>query len=497
MTPAIRTLRDYQQETVDVKIPDAIKRGWRKICLVSPCGSGKTDIIAEICRRAASKGNTVSVIAHRRNLVKQLAERMMLYGIRFTVEMACLPEDEVWAKRDPGAEIVIGSMQTMFSRLDQNGVRRSKIVIPDESHTINTPAYDAVIKAIGAEYLIGPTATPCTEDGSGFGSNVFNGMVTVTTIQELLARDPQCLVRTNVYAPVAAGKRRRNGLKPGVSGDPVAQWEMHANGLRTVTFCRTIAECRTVVEMFLASGINAYHVNAKSEDRDEAIKRLETDDIKVLVCTPGLIGVGTDIPSLECVQVLTKNESVRAHWQIIGRMQRVAPRKTHGVLLDHSGAVFVHGHPDISPVWSMSEDDSVQRLTIDRGDKDPKNYKPNVCPACGCVSVGDRQCPKCSKILFAESRKEIHNDREHLQEVKDLESHSDGPNPKWLSTWRGMLYAGASQGITLAAAASRFKQKFGVWPEKAGVHPVANFDDRRKKVAEVFPQFIRGGGAAA
>lgn len=494
MTP--RTLFDYQQEAVDVKIPNAIRSGARRIGLISPCGSGKTDIIGELCRRAASKGNTVSVIAHRRNLVKQLAERMMLYGIRFTVEMADLPDNEEWAKRDPGAEIVIGSMQTMFSRLEQNGVRRSKIVIPDESHTINTPAYSSVIKAIGAEYLIGPTATPCTEDGSGFGPNVFDAMVTVTTIQDLIARNPPRLVRTNVYAPVAAGKRRRKGLKPGVSGDPVDQWNMHAKGLRTVTFCRTIAECTSVKDMFTDAGISAHHVNANSPDRDEAIKRLETDDIKVLVCTPGLIGVGTDIPSLECVQLLTTNESVRAHWQLIGRMQRVSPGKTHGVLLDHSGAVFVHGHPDISPVWSLSHEDSVQRLTMERADKDPANSKPNICQSCGCVSVGARQCPKCNEQIVFDKRKEIANDREPLQKVTDLDQHT-GPNTKWLNTWRGMLYTGASQGITLAAAASRFKQKFGVWPEKAGVHPVPEYGDRGKKVAEVFPQFVRGGGAAA
>lgn len=485
-----QTLFDYQQRFVDELLPDALRRGFKRICMESCCGSGKTTMMAELCRRAASKGNTVSVIAHRRKLIKQIAERINSFGVRYTIEMAELP-DEPWVKRDPGADVIIGSMQTMFSRLETSGVRPSKIVIPDEAHTINSKAYSNVLSAIRAEYLIGPTATPCNPDGSGFGPNVFDHMIRVTSIEELIARDPQRLVATDVFAPVGVGKRRRKGLQAGVSGDPVQQWFRHAEGLRTITFCRTLAECRSVVEMFQADGVTAVHIDANTDpvERDETIRQLEAGEISVIVCTPSLMGVGVDIPLLECVQTLTKNHSPVAHWQLLGRGQRAAEGKTRAVLLDHAAAVYTHGSPNQSPVWTLDANDSVQRKTQERMEGDPSNCKPNVCQRCGCVSVGSPKCPKCNSMLFVQEKKETATEREPLQQFDG--NTGDGPNPKWLSDWRGFLYQAATMGTSIAMASSQFKRKYGVWPERAGVHPVAPYEDRQKKVSELFPQFVR------
>lgn len=493
MTPTTEPppLFDYQQYANDVLIPEALKRGSRRPGIVAPCGSGKTTQIAGLCRRAASKGNTVTVIAPRRKLIQQLSERLKLYGVRYSVEMADLP-DEPWAVRDHRAEIIVGSMQTLASRLETSGVRQSRISIPDECHTINTPVYRSVLKAIGAEYQLGFTATLCQPDGSGFGPNVFDDMVVVTTIEKLIARDPSRLVRTDVYAPVGMGKKRAKGLKTGISGDPVAQWIKHAHGLRTVTFCRTLDECRTVKLMFQTSGIDAEHIDANTppEVRDEVMRKLAAREILVLVCTPSLMGVGVDIPFLECVQLLTKNDSAVAQWQTVGRVQRVAEGKARGVLLDHAAAVFKHGDPNQSPVWTLDDQDSVQRKTQERMDNQPGEYKPNVCQACGCVSVGARQCPKCSAQLVRDKQKDIVTERESLQSVGDIKSH-DGPNPKWQSDWKSMLYQCAAKGLTCAVASMRFKSKYGVYPEAAKVYPAPSFDDRHKKVTEAFPSFDR------
>jgi DNA repair protein RadD len=482
-------LRDYQAHANDVLIPEALRRGSRSIGNIAPCGSGKTSQIADLCRRAASKGNTVTVTAHRRRLVRQLAERVKSFGIRYTVEMDKLPDEE-WAVHDSGADIIIGSMQTMVARIDTAGVRKSKIFIPDEAHMLHGAAYKTLRKTIAPDYTVGFSATMCRPDGSGLGRDVFDELVTVTTIENLLSRDVPLLVPVDVYAPVGVGKRRRKGLAAGVSGDPVKQWLTHANGLRTLVFCRTLAECRTVRDMYLAEGIPAVHIDGGTpeEERDEAFKRLESRERLIIVSTPSLMGVGVDLPFIECLQTLTKNHSPIAQWQPVGRIQRTDDGKANAVLLDHAAAVYTHGMPNVSPVWTLDDKDSVQRLTAERQENTP-GMQPHVCPACGCVSAGTAACPKCQTALSVKRKAEVGTEREGLTGVKDV----DGPsvNEAWQKAWRGMLYTGAASGMKCSATAGMFKGRFGVWPDAAGVHPVANRADSHKVVGEVFPQFVR------
>ena len=58
-------LRPYQAHTVEHLLPAAFKAGHKNVCLYGPCGCGKTTMIAEVCRRSALNGTTVTVTAHR------------------------------------------------------------------------------------------------------------------------------------------------------------------------------------------------------------------------------------------------------------------------------------------------------------------------------------------------------------------------------------------------------------------------------------------------
>lgn len=490
----MHTLRNYQLRAADDLIPAAIRRGRKRVCLVAPCGAGKTSIIAELCRRGASKGTTTTVTAHRRRLIKQLAERLAGFGVRYTVEMADLP-DEPWAVHDAGADVVIGSRDTMIARIDTAGVRKTKAWIPDEAHCLTGAGYRHLGHAIAPEYTVGFTATPCHPDGSGFGPSLFDDLVTVTTIEDLLAADTPCLVPVKVYAPVGIGRRRRKGLEAGVAGDPVRQWVDHAAGLRTAVFCRTLAECRAVVDMYAADSVPAVHLNADTPDqeRDEAIARLEAGDLKVIVCTPALLGLGTDIPALECVQTLTKNHSPVVHWQSVGRCQRPADGKDRAVLLDHAAAVFAHGMPNVSPVWSLSEHDSVQRRQAERLTTSPA-AKPTVCPACGLMIAGGGRCPKCQTLTTHSPKDKVKSEREPLTNVRDVDA--DGPS-LMQREWRKMLYSCAAQGVRCKALAARFKGRFGVWPEAANVEPRLTREHAEKPVGEVFPDYVRQRRATA
>ena len=65
-------LRPYQHDVV-AEFDRAVAAGQRRIILVAPTGSGKTVIAAAIINRAVEAHQRVLVIAHRREIIQQLA----------------------------------------------------------------------------------------------------------------------------------------------------------------------------------------------------------------------------------------------------------------------------------------------------------------------------------------------------------------------------------------------------------------------------------------
>lgn len=475
-------LRPYQRETLEERLPHAFKRGHKRICLVGPCGCGKTTLISKLCQGAASKGKTVTVTAHRRRLIKQLSERLQAFGVRYTVAMADLP-DEPWAVEDIGADVIIGSRDTMLARLATGEVRSTALWIPDEAHTIVGRGYKELGERIDPEFVIGPTATPCLSNGMGFGRNLFDALVPVTTIEHLIAQ--RYLVPVDAYCPVGAARRKVKDIKAGIYGDPVQQWIKHAEGLRTITFCRTLAECRAVYLMFNREMIPAEILDADTPDelRDEAIERLSKGETKVIVCTPGLMGVGVDIPALECVQTLVKNISPIPFWQTVGREQRIAPGKERAVLLDHSAAVYEHGMPNVSPLWELGTQDSVQLRQLRRMDE-KADVRPVVCRACGYIFAGDT-CPQC-QTLAAKSGRDPATQRENLEQVDNVPAVN-----RLQDDWRKFLRICAAKGWKVSRALEMFRGKRGVYPDHAGlkITPPVYWSKRYQLVAVVYPEY--------
>ena len=58
-------LRDYQQKAIyDVAV--SWRQGYKRPCIVIPCGGGKSVITAEMAKRTTDRGNRVLFLVHRR-----------------------------------------------------------------------------------------------------------------------------------------------------------------------------------------------------------------------------------------------------------------------------------------------------------------------------------------------------------------------------------------------------------------------------------------------
>lgn len=492
-----QTAYPYQANAIPL-LRKSLSRGKRRPVIVGPCGCGKTTVIALIAEQIVNKGGTAIIRSFRRRLIEQLSERLRLNGVEYGVLMADLPNAE-WARYRPSAAIQVASSQTLMARADKEGVPNAEWLIDDEIQAMTGAEHIKLRDLISPKYNVGLTATPCQPDGSGFPSIVADDLIELCKIQDLLTPSElapeQRLVPVETYEPVGEGRKRRKGLASGVAGDPVRQWINHAAGMRTLVFSNSIKECNAVKKMYLADSIPAVHINADTpiEERDEAFAKLQSREIMAIVCTPSLMGVGVDLPFLECVQSLVMHAAPQSHWQAIGRAQRKAPGKEKAIWLNHSASNHVHGSPNVSPDWKLGVRDSIQRREMERRATCPADFTPSVCPSCGLRSFGVGACPKCGTVSKSNRTADgIGTVRESLTRTAHDNADVAGPDTMAAQAdWRKMMYSAAYQGLTCKALSARFKSRYGVYPKSLGVSPVPEFEQGDMKVGDWNPDLLR------
>jgi superfamily II DNA or RNA helicase len=103
---------------------------------------------------------------------------------------------------------------------------------------------------------------------------------------------------------------------------------------------------------------------------------------------------GFDCPDIGCLILARPTKSLGLYRQMIGRALRPAPGKDDAVILDHAGAVFMHGLPDDPIEWSLAEDRRAEnKAHAARGThKAPALVD---CPECHAVRFQGAPCPAC------------------------------------------------------------------------------------------------------
>jgi superfamily II DNA or RNA helicase len=153
-------LRYYQREAVQAA--HETLRSKNSALLVMATGTGKTQVF---CTSAMEEPGRTLVLCHRRELVKQAAQRLVQMGAdpaEVSIEMA----DEYGDKR---AKYVCASVQTITQEKRLNSWRPDhfKLVVFDETHRILAPTWARVVNYFwpGNAKLLGVTATPDRGDG--------------------------------------------------------------------------------------------------------------------------------------------------------------------------------------------------------------------------------------------------------------------------------------------------------------------------------------------
>ena len=362
-------LRDYQKELVS-GIKTSIQKGNGKILAVSPAGSGKSVVMADVAKGATDKGNRVLFIVHRIELVQQIKKTFASHG----VDMSLCQVDMI---------------QTVTRRLRLTP--EPSVIICDECHHALSKTYQRVFDHFPKAFSIGFTATPILLSGKGLGS-YFEDMVEGKSVEWLI--NNHCLApfdyfSVNMVNESKLGKTRmgdytfadiNEATKGIIYGDVIANYRKLADGTKTIIYTHSVQASKDVAKKFQEHGYAAKSVDGKTPEAER--KQIMADFLSgkvTILSNAELYGEGVDIPDCETVILLRPTASLSLYIQQAMRPMRYKPGK-RATIIDHVANYTKHGLPDTPREWSL--EDWKQNASGNRVE-----------------SSGYKQCPDCFTVM--------------------------------------------------------------------------------------------------
>jgi superfamily II DNA or RNA helicase len=404
--------------------------GHQNVLGVMPTGGGKSHTVGEIVQEHQG---VVAVIAHRQELVGQLSMTLARQGVTHNVIAPASVIKFNMAEqfrelnrsfiRTSCRDVAVVGVDTLLRRQAANAdfLKRVSLWVTDECHhLLRGNKWGKAVALMPQANGLGVTATPCRADKQGLGRHaqgVMDVMVQGPTMRDLI--NAGFLTDYRIFAPpsdvnysqVSVGstgdyvqQQLRTAVKEShLVGDVVQHYQRIASGKQGVVFATDVATSGEIVERFIAAGIPAASISAKTPDaeRSETMRQFRARAIRILV-NVDILGEGVDCPAIEVVMMARRTLSYSLYSQQFGRALRPLEGKQDAIIIDHAGNVALHGLPDKEREWSL---DGKAPGYKDRDDEIPLRYcvectQPyemtnKCCPWCGHYPVpADRSRPE-------------------------------------------------------------------------------------------------------
>lgn len=409
LPPSADVLRPYQREILERTAVSI--RQHRRVCVQAPTGAGKTHLIAAMV--AAAAGMRVLILATRTRLVRQLHDRLDVFGIDHGVIAASLKGLTNWSRL-----VQVASVDTLYRRCiaDQKmPLPPADVVVFDEAHLALGASRQAILNSYPNAWQFGFTATPAKTSGASLRDQ-FDALILGPSVSELIAAG--MLVRPRIFnTPIVSAKDLksvgtdgktgdyRTGRlselmsRPKLIGDVVQNWLSIANGQRTLVFACDKAHGAQLLLEFRQAGVACEQLTDDDDDdtREEVIARLEAG-VTTVVINCFLLSYGIDIPLVDCIVLARPTRSVVMYLQSIGRGMRPAPGKEHFTLIDHGRVIENLGRPLYDRDWSLDSATNVNAQAREKMARMSVDEKPRTCNECKCswlITEEGTKCPHC------------------------------------------------------------------------------------------------------
>lgn len=354
-------LRDYQNNAIKDILSGINDR--KNTVIQLPTGTGKTTVIAEalrIWRSNYGKNQRALVVVHRVELVEQIIERFMQFGIKAGKIKAGEPVNTNF-------QIQVGLIQSL-----RNQARRPAsvgLIIVDEAHHINAASYSDLISYYDTfkPTVIGVTATPSRLDGKPLGA-VFSQLFEYGQITNF--------INSGFLSPMkhyATGFPELKKIKVKSTGDYdekalvaemsnekimanlIKGYEMHAPNKKMIVFAVNTEHAVNIANRYCGSGFSAIALDYKTDNdtRRQTVEDFKNDKIQILV-NVNLFTEGFDCPDVEVIQLARPTKSLNLYLQMVGRGMRIFPGKECGIILDNAKLWEEHGLISRERNWTIT-----------------------------------------------------------------------------------------------------------------------------------------------
>ena len=366
-------LRSYQQDLYD-KTSAEFRKGRRRVLVVSPCGSGKTVLMAQMAAQSQANGKTVWVILPRQEIMEQTLE---------TFERCEIPLNTIY----------VGMAITTANRMEE--LPAPDLIVFDECHISVASTYWKIVNAAPNAFIVGLTASPVRTDNKPLGS-LYEVLVEGVTVRWLI--ENKFLAPYEYYSVTVADLSAMSDcndaaaflMKPAVYGKVIETWRKLADGIPTVCYCASVKHSADTAKAFQDAGINAVHFDGTTPyaERKDIVERFRAGEIQVL-CNCDLISMGFDMPDIGCVLMLRPTQSASLYIQQSGRALRYKPGKT-AIIIDAVANFMRFQLPDEPYEWSLDVPIKQRKEINEHGD-----FYIRSCPECFMVFKTAPVCPFC------------------------------------------------------------------------------------------------------
>lgn len=397
-------LRDYQQKTIDI-LYEWLTNNTGNPCLVLPTGSGKSHIVAALCKNAVQEwpDTRILMLTHVKELIEQNAEKMRLHWKNAPMGIYSSSLN----KRELSEPITFAGIQSVRNRHVEIG--HIDLCIVDECHLISHKDEGGYRKLINELLLLNPamrviglTATPYRL-GHGLIIDkpaLFDALIEHVTIEELIVKGHLAPLRSKITRKKLSteGVHKRGGEF--IESELQAAVDTQDNNDNVVDevislaidrkawlfFCAGVEHANHIKNVLISRGIVAECITGMTTQRDRKriIEEYKAGKIKALT-NCDVLTTGFDYPDIDLIAMLRPTMSPSLYVQMAGRGLRHKSHTDHCLVLDFAGVVETHG-PITNVIPPKKHGDGNGEAPI------------KICENCHeIVYAGAKECPACGE----------------------------------------------------------------------------------------------------
>jgi DNA repair protein RadD len=485
-------LRPYQQRAID-QLYKWLESNEGHPCLVLPTGSGKSHIIAELCKDALQNwpDTRILMLAGQKELIEQNSAKLRQHwkNAPLGIYSASI------GKRQLGEPITFAGIQSVRKRSKQLG--HVDLIIVDECHLISHKdegGYRTLIKELTAINpalrLIGLTASPYRL-GHGLITDkpaIFDALIEPVLIEELVKLGFLSILRSKATRDKldTTGVKKRGGdfieseLQKAVNVDSINQRvvqeiiDLAGDRKSWLVFCAGVDHAGNVSQCFINAGISSACLTGKTSkgERQRTIERFKQGHIKALT-NVSVLTTGFDYPDIDLIAMLRPTMSPGLYLQMAGRGLRPKSHTDHCLVLDFAGVVEQHGPIIAIEPPSKTEEGTGEPVT-------------KQCPQCREIVSARRLACDCG-FEFPEPEKPEADLRLRTDDIMGIE-----PQEMEVTDWSWRVHTSRTSGKEMLAV-TYYSGMLG--PSVTEYFPVTHDGYAGDKAMKLVTQIVTGSGA--